>query len=141
MLNDRDQQLLTAYVDGELSARQRRAAMKLLRRSPEARNLLRQLQADSDALIRLALPSDHHAPDVSDPVIQIIVERGLQPGTPKPQPTNAVPVWKGLAAAAAVLLAVSAASYFYFKATQPNEPRRKPVVNQQEHDKDKDKSP
>src|SRR5258708_5038577 len=116
MLDEKDRELLTAYVDGELSARQRRAATRLLRKSTDARTLLRKLQADSDALIRLSMPPA--APDVSDPVIQLIVERGLQPGHRKPQSVAAIPLWKGLLAAAAVLLAVSAASFLFFKLMQ-----------------------
>jgi hypothetical protein len=116
MLEEKYRQLLTGYVDGALSARQRRAVQKLLRKSPEARELLRHLQADSDALI--LLPAPPTVPDLSDSVIQTIVQRGLQPGRKPaaPRPPQGVPVWKAALAAAAVLLAVGTASYFFFTA-------------------------
>src|SRR5215831_7986877 len=50
MLSDQFRQLLTAYVDGELSSRQRKAVQRLLRRSPEARSLLLKLQEDARRL-------------------------------------------------------------------------------------------
>ena len=53
MLPERFRELLTAYVDGELSARQRRHVLRLLRRSVEARRLLHFLQSDSHNLIHL----------------------------------------------------------------------------------------
>src|SRR2546430_2493824 len=47
MLPERGRELLTAYVDGELSARQRRHVLRLLRHSAEARRLLQRLQGDA----------------------------------------------------------------------------------------------
>ena len=57
MLLDRYRQLLTAYVDGELSSRQRRHVVRLLHRSAEARRLLRQLEADAKSLRDLPRPA------------------------------------------------------------------------------------
>ena len=70
MLPERYRELLTAYVDGELSARQRRHALRLLRRSAEARRLLQRLQSDSDALIHL--PRLRPDRDMTGPVLQKI---------------------------------------------------------------------
>ena len=56
MLPDRDRQLLSAFVDGELSSRQRRHVERLLRRSGEARTLLRRLQEDARELRHLPRP-------------------------------------------------------------------------------------
>ena len=70
MLPERYRELLTAYVDGVLSARQRRHALRLLRRSAEARRLLQRLQSDSDALIHL--PKPHLDRDLSEPVLKKI---------------------------------------------------------------------
>jgi hypothetical protein len=53
MLTNEVQQLLVAYVDGELSARQHEAASRLLQKSAEARDFVRQLEEDAGALRRL----------------------------------------------------------------------------------------
>jgi hypothetical protein len=118
MLSDRCYQLLTAYVDGELSARQRKAVQRLLHRSEEARTALRQLQADAEALRRL--PHRRLAPDFADRVVQSLHERGLQRrrrlARAEPQP---FPAWVGMALAASVLFLVGFGSYFYFTLTLP----------------------
>src|SRR5262249_35129606 len=118
MLPDRICQLLTAYVDGELGARHRRAVERLLRRSAEARKLLQQLQHDAATLRRL--PRQQLGPDFSRQVLQAITERKVQP-VPRSlagrSPRYGVPRWAGLATAAAVLLTISLASYFYFAAS------------------------
>jgi hypothetical protein len=113
MLPDRDRQILTAYVDGELSARQRRHAERLLRESEEARALLRQLQEDADAL--RALPPVRPPADLTDAVLRGIAERRLSPSCRRAARTVAhYPEWAGLAAAAAVLLVLGVGSFFYF---------------------------
>jgi hypothetical protein len=53
MLSDRQSQLLTAYVDGELDAPQRQAVDHLLTSSPEARALVNKLVRDSKELRNL----------------------------------------------------------------------------------------
>jgi hypothetical protein len=117
MLPERYRELLTAYVDGELSTRQRRTLQKLLRRSPEARKLLREMQADSDEL--RALPPAHLDQDLSDSVLTLIAQRHIQPPRPRvapplPLPAVAGSIWPYLAAAAAILLTVAGASYLFF---------------------------
>jgi anti-sigma factor RsiW len=113
MLPDRYRQLLTAYVDGELSARQRRHAERLLRQSEEARRLLRQLEDDARAL--RALPPVRPSADLSEAVLRGIAERRLSPGRRRAlRPVAAYTEWAGLAAAAAVLLVLGVASYLYF---------------------------
>jgi hypothetical protein len=113
MLPDRYRELLTAYVDGELSARQRRHAEQLLRQSGEARELLQQLQEDARALREL--PPVRPPADLSEAVLRGIAERRLTPGRRRAtRPVAPYPEWAGLAAAAAVLLVLGAASYFYF---------------------------
>jgi len=116
MLPDRSLLLLTAYVDGELSSRQHRQVDRLLRRSPEARKLLRRLQGDTrrlQALSRPALPRD-----LSGEILQTIAERGC-PARPKVQPRAGVPLWKGIASAAAILLVLGLVSYLYFASSTP----------------------
>ncbi len=140
MLPERCRQLLTAYVDGELTARQRRAVFRLLRRSREARHLLRHLQTDSRTLRAL-----NNTPalevDLSPDILQAIRDRRLVPTAPPeaPAPRPATlpfraparhfPAWVGAAAAAAVLLAVGLGSFAYFlsgdRSTAP------PVAQQQ----------
>lgn len=61
MLPDRLSRLLTGFVDGQLSSSEQKQALELLRRSPEARELLQRLQADAQMLAafpRAQLPTD-----------------------------------------------------------------------------------
>ena len=114
MLPERYRELLTGYVDGELSARQRRHALRLLRRSAEARRLLQRLQSDSDALIHLPKPRLDR--DLSAPVLHKIAAARPLPTRPARRfaPSRAYPAWVGAAAAAAVLFVVGTASYCFF---------------------------
>jgi hypothetical protein len=112
MLSERHSQLLTAYLDGELSARQRKAVVRLLHRSPEARALLRQLQQDAQALRQL--PARKLPADFPLKVVRTIAERGLQPGGLRPSVRpRGIPAWAGLVAAAAVLLMVGAGAFVF----------------------------
>jgi hypothetical protein len=121
MLPDHLIQLLTAYVDGELSNRQRKAVLRLLHRSDEARRLYQQLRDDAARLRGLprAGLGRHFAQRVlrnisSDRVYldrrSTLVER------------PAIPSWVGLAVAAAVLLMVGVSSYLYFAAVPTETP-------------------
>lgn len=113
MLPERLYQLLTAYVDGALTARQLRAVQRLLSRSVEARTVLRQLQEDAAQLQQL--PRQTLPADFAPQVLLAIGARGLQPMRQRRTRAPAgVPAWLGLAAAAAVLLVISGASYLYF---------------------------
>lgn len=121
MLPERERELLTAYIDGELSNRQRRTLTKLLRRSPEARKLLKEMQTDSDEL--RALAPAHLKQDLSDSVLMLIAQRHLQRPQPQTQPAvapPAVPVtpgrsWPYVLLAAAMLLAVVGGSFVLFQ--------------------------
>lgn len=114
MIPERISQLLTAYVDGQLSRRQRRAVECLVRRSPEARQLLQQLRQDADRLRQL--PKLTLNGDLAPRIQKAIVARGLKvPAAPLPAPPT-IPAWMSLSAAAAILLAVGLASYTYFAA-------------------------
>src|SRR5262245_29890311 len=117
MLPERYSQLLTAFVDGELSQRQRKAVLRLLRRSAEARALLRQLQADAAALRNL--PRLHLGPEFADRLMLTVRTGRLRPAqhppaAPSPRP---LPAWVGVGMAASVLLLVGFGSYLYFRAT------------------------
>jgi hypothetical protein len=119
MLLDRNRELLTAYVDGELTGRQRRHVARLLRRSAEARQLLQQLQEDARSLRHL--PPPHLAIDLAGEVLRTIVERRLMPGQRRAAKLRVSTSWVGplaaWATAAAVLLVLGAASYLYFAAS------------------------
>jgi len=116
MIPELDRQLLTAYLDGELSARQSRQALKLLHRSGEARDLFRQLQDNARALRRLR--RIHPRPALSDSVLQLIRARQIQPRKrPVAATRRTLPAWAGYAAAAAVLVMVCGASYLFFAET------------------------
>lgn len=114
MLAEPYRELLSAYVDGELSAGQRRTIQRLLDRSPEAREYLRQLQADADNL--RDLPRRRLDAEFPGRVLSAIRDRNLRPG--RFRSASSVPVtlpgWISVACAAAVLLLVTATSYVVF---------------------------
>jgi hypothetical protein len=127
MLTDHCRQLLAAYVDGELNARQQDTVLRLLHGSPEARELLRRMQQDA-AAVRL-LPRRRLERDLSAPVVQLIVERRLQPGSRRRRSVERrqpnFPAWAGFSAAAAALLLVAFGSYLYFSATMEDGPENR----------------
>jgi anti-sigma factor RsiW len=112
MLSESDRQLLTAAVDGELGARQLRQVQKLLHRSAEARTLFTQLRKYADSVRQL--PRVRSDPALSDSVLQAIRARRLNPHRPAAASRKSLPAWTGYAAAAAVFLLVSGASYVLF---------------------------
>lgn len=122
MMPETYRELLSAYVDGELSVPQRRTVQRLLEHSPEAREYLRQLQVNANHLRNL--PRRRLATDLSGSVLNTIRERGLRPGRlrlPRPVPVT-LPAWISVASAAAVLLMVTATSYLVFAdRSRPND--------------------
>lgn len=134
MLNERVTQLLTAYIDGELSSRQRRAVSRLLRKSPEARNLLQKMQQDS--MILRHLPRKKMRADLSKTVLTTLDLRGIKLPTPPPMPplpgppgrSSGLPAWLKVAVAALLLVAIGIGSYFAFSLTATNPgTQRKPT--------------
>lgn len=125
MLSDSYRQLLTAYVDGELSSRQRRQVIRLLHRSAEARRLLEQLKADSLDLRNLPRPPLPE--DFCGSILRLIAERSLSLSRKRTVDVRSAIPWTGpvasWAVAAAVLLAIGVASYFYFVASLEPGPR------------------
>lgn len=122
MLSERHNQLLTAYVDGRLSQRRREQAELLLQKSRSARALVKQLQ---DNIRRLQeLPKHTLEPEFAAEVFAQIGQ-----GQPVPMPATSrprsLPRWVGLAIAASLLFAVTAASYVYFTSTR-NRPGSEP---------------
>jgi hypothetical protein len=117
MLPDHYSELLTAFVDGEVSPREHEAALRLLQKSAEARKLLEELQ-DNARRVK-ALPVRTLGPDFCREVLQRVEETPpiARPRMAKPAP----PTWLGVAVAAAVLLAVTGVSYWFFSPPQQRE--------------------
>jgi hypothetical protein len=127
MLPDRIGEVLTAFVDGELSPRRRKAVERLLERSAEARALCAQLQQTA-ALVR-RLPPRTAGRDLSGPVLSTIAERRLHPARRARLARQPVfPAWVGLATAAAVLFIVTVSSFLYFSATPEPDARGRDVA-------------
>lgn len=116
------QELLTAAVDGEMSAAERRLVDKLLRDSEDARVFHAQLMGNVQRLRRLprAVPAD----DLAASVMNLIDERCMMP-TPLPVPRGRrgwdvqkyLP-WLSMATAASVVICVGLFSYLYFVAAE-----------------------
>jgi hypothetical protein len=120
MLSSEEQELLTTYVDGELSGPKRRLVARLLRRSPEARTLLGDLQGDSREL--RAMPALGAPVDLSSRILRRIEAAPRPvlriPRRVAPKPAR-FPLYCGLAAAAAVLLLVGLGSFFLHLSDRP----------------------
>jgi hypothetical protein len=141
MLSEDISLLLTAFIDGEATARQRREVESLLQRSADARTLFQQLHDDAQKIRRL--PRRALDPEFSEKILRTISDRRLPVCrrlslTHKPP----IPAWVGLAVAASVLFVAAVGSYFYFDAAQkwqdnvaakkndslsPVQPKRPPV--------------
>jgi hypothetical protein len=117
MLAERHLELLTAFVDGELTRRQRKAVLRLLHQSSEARSILQDLQ---EAAHRLrTLPPRTLGNAFAGQVLQAISDRGLQPAA-QPVFHRRGRRWLGYAAAAALLFAVGMEIYLATRQS-PNE--------------------
>jgi hypothetical protein len=125
MLPDRYCELLTAYVDGELSERYRKAVKRLLRRSHDARVLLRQLLENAQKLRNL--PRHSLGAAFTAQVLDAIREPVQPTSTPvRPVSLPRHRTWVGWVAAAAVLLTVSLASYWVVSSLLRDSPRPEP---------------
>src|SRR5262245_2755464 len=121
MLSDRELELLTAYVDGELSDRQQRHAERLLRASEEARALLRDLQADSRHLIEL--PKVNAPAELHRSIMSAVGKVKRQPAAARARPdVRTFPAWTGWAAAAAVLLVIGVGTFVSYSRNGSNAP-------------------
>lgn len=118
-------ELLTAAVDGELSATEARAFRRLLDASPEARALYAKLSADRArvrALPQAAPPADLKAKILAriataTPRPVVVPSAPAVPAKPLVEPRSArqrTPAWVPVAAAACLLLGVTAVSFAYF---------------------------
>jgi anti-sigma factor RsiW len=121
MLPERITQLLTSYIDGELSTRQRKAVTRLLRKSPEARKLLQEMQEDS--MILRKLPRKKMKQDLSRTLPGTIIMRGLQlPPPPTVALPPSVPTWIVAVCAVVLLGLVGVGSYLFFTAGEHKAP-------------------
>ncbi len=115
MLSEQELELLTAFVDGDMSRRQRKAVLRLLHRSSEARAVLRDLQENVHRLMEL--PKRKVGEDLAPAILQAIEVRGLKPTLPQPVLRRRVPIWARYAVAASILLlGAGLASYLISKA-------------------------
>jgi hypothetical protein len=119
MLSDQVTQLLTAFVDGELSQRQRKAVMRVLHKSSEARELVRQLQENAHKIKQL--PRRKLEPSLVDAVMQAIAEQKAMPAQPA-APRIVRRRWLPyVAAAMAASLVIGVVSIFAWRAFKEQE--------------------
>ena len=103
MLSETALQLLTAYVDGVLSSRQRKMVARLVQKSPEARQILKDLQDQSKQLQQL--PQRQLDPAFAGEVVAAIQSQNniLQPTRPALVLRRRMPSWARYAVAASLL--------------------------------------
>ncbi len=114
-------ELITAAVDGELSATEARAFRRLLDNSAQARALNAKLRADRDRVRNLPLatpPADLHAKIIAriasaiPAPVRMPAARLAEPA--QPFPFRRTPVWVPVAVAAGLLLCITAGSFAFF---------------------------
>lgn len=109
MLSDQVLELLTAFVDGELSQRHREEVMRLLNKSSEARDIVRQLQENAHRL--KALPKRKVEPSLVAEIVQAIADQKAMP-----KPRVARRRWLPyVAATMAASLLIATLSFLYWK--------------------------
>jgi hypothetical protein len=129
MLSERNLHLLTAAVDGELTAHEERAVQRLLRESPAAREYYRQLRRDAERIRNLAAPA--LPANFSSEVLQSIGARCRHPNSGVRLGQRWLPVSANVAAAAAVALALAAGIFVIISRTEPENPTaNRPIASQ-----------
>src|SRR3954452_1708102 len=98
MLAEYDKELLTAYVDGEMTRRQRKAVLRLLHQSSEARAFLRDLQENAH-LFKLVTHVKLEE-NFAEQVLAEIAARGLKPHAPAAPRPRSRRLWYAAAVAA-----------------------------------------
>lgn len=115
MLSPTQQELISAAVDGELSAEEKRAVRKLLETSPEALALYKKLKADRNRV--RALPQAAPPAGLVASVMARVSAEPAQPAHPARSRDRARTSVFGLVAlAASLFLVITAASFAFFKA-------------------------
>jgi hypothetical protein len=112
MLSEQERQLLSGYLDRELTRSEHRQATELLKLSPEAKALFQKLRQDSSRLQRL--PQHSPDPDFIQGLLQAIGEQPSPIIKELDEYPATIPLWKGYAAAGALLLAVATSSFIFF---------------------------
>jgi hypothetical protein len=99
MLSEKDLELLSAFVDGELSRRERKAVLRLLNGSSEARSVLQDFQEAAHRFQEL--PARQLAKDFAQQVLQALPNQGMPPTSDLGKMTmRRWPRWANYAAAA-----------------------------------------
>jgi negative regulator of sigma E activity len=123
-------ELLTAFIDGELTRRERIDVLRLLNKSSDARGMLWQLQQNSLAVKQL--PAKTLPADFSSKIVDIVAKMETPPAAteapaPASMPTPASAVRFGpkaairLAWAAGLLLAVAGGLFYFFYEPDPQQ--------------------
>ncbi len=146
MLTHQEKELLTAFVDGELTQRQRKDAASLLHGSNEAREFLRQLQENAHKL--KSLPRRKVEPSLKNDVLAAIEQaKQRSKSQPASRPMPARRRWKPYLAAslaASLLIATVGALYYQSMIDDANRTPNDPgllVDNNPQPKKTPDKTP
>ena len=124
MLTQDEKELLTAFVDGELTQRQRKDAASLLHRSHEAREFLRQMQEIAHKV--KSLPRRKVEPSLKNDVVDAIKRSAHKPLS-RPSQRR----WKPLVAAslaASLLIAVVGALWYRSMYNEANRTPQDPGI-------------
>src|SRR5690348_7488081 len=114
MLAEEAAQLLTGFVDGELSPRERQKVMQLLNQSSEARELLRQLQENVHRIQKL--PKHSVQPSLVQDVLQAIAQQQIPTPAPRPSAPVGRALWPKVAAAVAASVVIGVVGVFAWRA-------------------------
>ena len=131
-MQDRQIELLTAFIDGEVTRRERIAVLRLLNQSSEARRTLWQLQQNSLALKQL--PAKTLPANFSSTIVGIIAKTAAVPVPARPVVPSRLSrkVFVRLAWAAGLLLAVTGGLYYFLHDPQATQIAKsegeKPVI-------------
>jgi len=124
MLTPQEQELVSSFVDGEISYRRRKATARLLHRSAEARALLAELREASLKLKKL--PPRKLEGSLASAILSQIEQRGLEPQIPRPIVKFHVSRRVQYAVAASLLFFVVTLLYLNLRAALVS---REPVAN------------
>lgn len=114
MLAPNQRELITAAVDGELSAEEKRAAKELLETSPEALALYKRLKADRNRV--RALPQAAPPPNLAARVMSRVAAEPARPAQPaRSHNRKRVSVFGLIALAASLFIAVTVAAFAFSK--------------------------